>query len=234
MDTSSIRLSGSKDSSAAPNPIAPADIEGQLKRILASPGFRNSARIRRFLQLAVERTLAGQDDQLKEYTVGRDVFDRGADYDPRADSIVRVEAQRLRRKLREYYQTAGVTDPVEISFPPGSYVASFRRIAPAAPVLIRSTTSRPPLASPLDVRTVAVLPFTNLSKETKQQYFCDGITEDIITALTSVPDLQVIGRTSTFALKQAPTICARLARGWAPARLSKERCARPAPSSAFP
>src|SRR6185369_9522900 len=101
MDTSSIRLSGSKDSSAAPNPIAPADIEGQLKRILASPGFRNSARIRRFLQLAVERTLAGQDDQLKEYTVGRDVFDRGADYDPRADSIVRVEAQRLRRKLRE-------------------------------------------------------------------------------------------------------------------------------------
>ena len=52
--------------------------------------------------------------------MGREVFDRGADYDRGVDSIVRVEAQRLRRKLREYYQTHGRTDPILIAFQSGS------------------------------------------------------------------------------------------------------------------
>ncbi len=79
-------------------PISAAEVQEQLNQILASPEFRGSARLQRFLRLAVERTLAGEADQMKEYNVGRDVFDRGAEYDPRIDSIVRVEAQRLRRK----------------------------------------------------------------------------------------------------------------------------------------
>ena len=128
MESAATRPSSSISSSTTA-PLTPAEIHGQLARILASNVFRGSPRLQRFLTLAVERTLAGETDQLKEYAVGRDVFDRGADYDPRMDSIVRVEARRLRRKLREFYRTA-LNEPVVIGFPRGSYVAEFTRPAP--------------------------------------------------------------------------------------------------------
>jgi hypothetical protein len=67
---------------------------------------------------------------LKEYALGRDVFNRGEQYDPRADSIVRVEAQRLRRKLREYYDTSGKNDSVIVEFHAGSYVPTIRYAKP--------------------------------------------------------------------------------------------------------
>jgi hypothetical protein len=76
----------------------------------------------RFLKFAVGCVLDGTTDQLKESLLGRVVFDRGSEYDPRADSIVRVEAQRLRRKLRENYEIVGRDDPVAIKFQPGSYI----------------------------------------------------------------------------------------------------------------
>src|SRR5580704_11768068 len=122
-------LSGDTPDASVPTfgVIPVSDILDQLERILASKGFRSSVRLQRFLRLAVERTLAGETDQLKEYSVGRDVFDRGADYDPRLDSIVRVEARRLRAKLREYYRTAGAAESLTIHFPRGSYVPQFTR-----------------------------------------------------------------------------------------------------------
>ena len=169
----------------------PAEISASLERILESDGFRNSERLRRFLRVTVEATLAGQGGQLKEYSLGRDAFDRGPDYDPRTDSIVRVEAQRLRRKLREYYETAGILDPVRIALHSGSYVPEFTRAQAASA----------PAAETLDPNTVAVLPFLNLSPEAEQGYFCDGITEDIINALTTVPELKVLGSASMFRLR---------------------------------
>jgi adenylate cyclase len=176
-------------------PPTPAEISGSLERILESDGFRNSERLRRFLRVTVEATLAGQGGQLKEYALGRDAFDRGPDYDPRTDSIVRVEAQRLRRKLRQYYETSGASDPVRIELHSGSYVPEFSRVqAAVTPV---------PVAE-MDPNTVAVLPFANLSPEAEQDYFCDGITEDIINALTTVPELKVLGSASMFRLRDIP------------------------------
>jgi len=78
----------------------PASVREQLRKILASPVFANTARMSRFLQLAVERTLEGRGDELKEYVIGVEVFDRNASFDPRVDPIVRVEARRLRAKLK--------------------------------------------------------------------------------------------------------------------------------------
>ena len=78
------------------------EVRQQLDRILASDLFANADRLSRFLRYVVERTLAGEGDQLKEYAVGVGVFDRGEQYDPRVDSIVRVEASRLRTKIDEY------------------------------------------------------------------------------------------------------------------------------------
>lgn len=111
-----------------------ADVRAQLERILASAGFVNAGRLSRFLRFVVERTLAGEGDQLKEYLIGTDVFDRAADYDPRLDSIVRVEARRLRAKLQEYYAGPGAADAVIVWVDKGSYVARFEaRPEPSVP-----------------------------------------------------------------------------------------------------
>lgn len=200
MKISLVSSRDSKDASAAPIPAT--EVQDQLSHILASPEFRRSARMQRFLRLAVERTLAGEVDRIKEYTVGREVFDRGADYDPNVDSIVRVEAQRLRRKLREYYQTHGHMDPILITFPSGSYVPVFARVAHPEPAAAAADAEGVVTLVRPNPRMVAVLPFSNLSPEPEQDYFCDGITEDIINAISSIPKLQVIGRTSLFALKR--------------------------------
>jgi adenylate cyclase len=145
--------------------------------------------------LTVERTLAGETAQISEYIVGRDVFDRDQRYDPQIDSIVRVEARRLRNKLREYYNGPGAADPVVIALPKGTYVPVFSMAAPVAAVRTAGHD--------LDPRTIAVLPFVNLSSEPDQDFFCDGITEEVLNALTAVPELNVVARTSVFYFKGA-------------------------------
>ena len=107
-------------------PVPEAEVRQQLQRIVESDVFRRSARMERFLMVAADRTLMGHPEELKEYTLGRDVFNRGENYDPRMDSIVRVEAQRLRRKLREYYESYGRNDPIIVEFQAGSYVPRFK------------------------------------------------------------------------------------------------------------
>ena len=102
-------------------------IRAQLDRVLASPGFVTSDRLSRFLRYVVERALNGEADQLKEYVIGREVFDRDEQYDPRLDSIVRVEAGRLRSKIDEYYNGPGRDDGVIIQLRRGSYAPVFER-----------------------------------------------------------------------------------------------------------
>jgi hypothetical protein len=93
-----------------------------LDKIVASPGFQNSDRLCRFLRFIVEAKLRGEHDRIKEYVIGKEVFDRDGQYDPRIDPIVRVEARRLRKKLDEYYAGQGSADAVRIDFPKGAYV----------------------------------------------------------------------------------------------------------------
>jgi hypothetical protein len=107
-----------------PDP-SPEQIRTQLERILDSRGFKRSPRLQRFLRYAVEITLSGDEDRLKEYTLGLEVFDRDADFDPRLDSIVRVEAFRARKKLARYYATDGSDDHIVIYLTKGDYRARF-------------------------------------------------------------------------------------------------------------
>ncbi len=110
------------------------DVRRQLDRLLASTGFANAGRMSRFLKFVVEQTLAGEGERLKEYVIGVEVFDRDANYDPRVDAIVRVEAARLRTKLAEYYAGEGRGDAVVLSLPKGGYapVIKLERPLPAA------------------------------------------------------------------------------------------------------
>src|SRR4051812_31841422 len=97
-------------------------VREQLGKILSSPTFLGSPRMSRFLRFVVETTLDGNEDRIKEYVVAVDVFDKGDDYDPQADSTVRTEASKLRSRLSRYYDTEGRNDPVVITIPKGSYV----------------------------------------------------------------------------------------------------------------
>jgi len=106
-------------------PIPDADVRAELDRILASKGFSSAARVSRMLRYVVDKTLAGEADQLKEYAVGVEVFERDEQYDPRVDSIVRVEAGRLRTKLDEYYNGEGAASAIRIGLPRGGYAATF-------------------------------------------------------------------------------------------------------------
>src|ERR1051326_840342 len=101
-------------------------VREQLGRICQSRGFASAESLRRFLSFIVEKTLQGQGTQLKEYLIGVDVFDRGEKFDPRLDSIVRVQGSKLRSKLREYYELSGTGDPIRIDLPKGSYAPVFR------------------------------------------------------------------------------------------------------------
>jgi TolB-like protein len=134
----------------------------------------------RFVRFAAKHTLSGGADRLKEYLVGVEVFDRGAAYDPRIDPIVRVEARRLRAKLRAYYASAGRDDQLRIEFPKGSYSPVFRfRRSPRITV------------NPASDAAIAVLPFENFTNSAPNESFSEGLTEELIHHLAQVSGLQV-------------------------------------------
>src|SRR6476661_4622021 len=106
----------------------------QLERVLGSTTFRQVDRLKRFLNFIVSETLQGRGDQLKEYVIGVQVFDKDSSFDPRADPIVRVQARRLRARLVRYYREEGAADPIVIELPKGGYGPVFKaREAPAPP-----------------------------------------------------------------------------------------------------
>jgi serine/threonine-protein kinase len=174
--------------------VYPSAVRRQLERILAHSLFKRSERMGRFLRLAVESTLAGRSSELKEYLIGVEVFDRKATYDPRVDPIVRVEARRLRSKLKAYYEGDGRTDAVTIEFVSGSYAPQIYSRVDAPPP--------PPERVGSGCNTIAVLPFANLSATAEHEYFSDGLTEELIHALTTVPGMRVVAWNSAARLRE--------------------------------
>jgi predicted ATPase len=128
----------SAQASAAPNEAA---VRQQLQRILASDAFASAPVLQRFLSHVVEHGLREGDAPLKEYSIGVDVLGRGADFDPRVDTIVRVHARRLRSRLNAYYTGPGRDDPVRISIPKGHYVADVAANAGEATARATVTTN---------------------------------------------------------------------------------------------
>jgi len=96
-----------------------------LETLVGSQAFHRAERQVRFLRYVVEKSIEGKTEDLKEYNIALDVFDRDSSYDPKQDSTVRVEASKLRARLERYYQTAGDMDGIRIEIPKGGYVARF-------------------------------------------------------------------------------------------------------------
>ncbi len=189
-----------------------AEIRGQLSAVLDSVLFSHADRLGRFLRFVVDETLDGRADRLNQYAIAMEVFDRDETFDPAIDAIVRVEAGRLRSKLLEYYDDLGRDDPVRIELPKRSYAATFRRLSVSRDAgstahaefdhedFSRDDSTK---AARLTEPTIAVLPFANMSPDPEQEYFADGVTEDLITDLSKIPGIAVISRHSTFTYKGA-------------------------------
>ena len=181
-------------SQAKQSEIHDSAVRQQVEKILAHGLFTRSERMGRFLRVAVERSLGGRAADLKEYLIGVEVFDRKETYDPRVDPIVRVEARRLRSKLKAYYEGDGRGDQVVIEFVSGSYaprIRAARADANADPGAVPAGRAGAGLVE-AGVVTVAVLPFADLSPKPGHEYFSDGLTEELIHALTKVPGMRVV------------------------------------------
>ena len=106
----------------------PVDIEAQraeLDAALHSECFMRAPTLANLLSYLCEKLFAGEAHQIKEYSVGVEVFHRGPSFDQDSDSIVRVEANRLRKRLAEYYAGEGATHRLHITIPLGQYVPLF-------------------------------------------------------------------------------------------------------------
>ena len=106
-------------------------IGSALDRVLHSKTFSRSRSLQDFLTFIVTQSLE-PDQNLKEYRIGVDALKRGGTFDPAENSIVRVQAHRLRAKLADYYQHEGQTEDVRIDLEPGSYTPVIRECAVVA------------------------------------------------------------------------------------------------------
>jgi adenylate cyclase len=179
-------------------PTSWSSVQRELEKILSSARFRRSERMRTFLRSVVLHALES-DTPLTAQQIAAEVFDRH-NFDSQSDPIVRVEARRLRRLLTEYYSTEGAWDPLIISLPTPGYQPRFTRGS-------SQDQGDHALTAGMNghnkaVHSIAVLPFLNMTNDPHQEAFCEGITEEVINALTHLNDLKVVSRTSAFQYKQ--------------------------------
>ncbi len=209
------------------NSTLAAGIREELARVLASETFRGAECLRAFLRYVVEEAISGRAAEIKEYTVGLEVYGRGAAFDPRQDSIVRTEARKLRSRLAAYYESEGRSNPLRIEIPKGGYVPAFlensapARTAPAAAEGSGSRTRRAAALSAaivlllgsvalffhyrstersrtLDPRSVAVLRFANPGDDEDDEIFIEGLTGQVVDSLARVPGLRIVARSSSL------------------------------------
>ena len=139
----------------APISLESVDLEqerAELKCVLDSKEFSRSPTLARMLSYLCEVQFAGEADRIKEYTIAVEVFRRGDSFDQDSDSIVRVEANRLRKRLAEYYAQSGSTRPLRITIPVGQYVPRFETAGASVQERLASTSLQPanPPGNPSD------------------------------------------------------------------------------------
>jgi serine/threonine-protein kinase len=165
--------------------LTPDRIRAEVKRIQASPVLASAPSLRQLLEVTVEKTLLGQEGEIKETTLAIEVFGRKTSFDPQADPIVRVQARKLRDRIAAWYETGGAQDDVIIEYVRGSYVPRF--------ALRRASDARQ--------RAVAVLPFADLSGTPGLEYLCDGVAEEIRYLLGRVHRVKVVAHSSSQGLR---------------------------------
>ena len=155
-------------------------IRDEIAKLTGSTIFYRSGRLCQFLRFIVEHWLQDPSETLKEYRIGTEVYGRPPSFDPRFDPIVRVEARRLRTKLDQYYDTEGLSDPIEILLPVGAYVPLVRKRATMAH---EAGSIQNACDNHQRERYVEVQPFIILDPDEKATDFGRGLCEEILDAL---------------------------------------------------
>ena len=176
----------SRAATVSPARVSDKLVRQQLARVVSSKTFAQAERLKRFVTFIVDETSAGRGSDLKEYVIGVQVFGKESSFDPRTDPIVRVQARRLRTRLVRYYRDEGNGDELIIDLPKGGYAPVFRVRDEATPVK-RSLT-----ATLAGRNTVAILPIADDSPTGSLDYFCRGLRDEIVQALTSMKALKVL------------------------------------------
>jgi TolB-like protein/Tfp pilus assembly protein PilF len=261
--------------SGALDPSQVGLVRRHLQQVIKSHAFAGSKRTQDFLQLIVEHALAGEVDSLRERMIGAEMFGRPVNYDTGSDSVVRVKATEVRKRLAQYYLETEGEQVVRIELPSGSYVPRFifegppprpeskvlpltavphaapeiagQTIAPIQTSPVQSRPGEKPETSQAtiprlpgqnrrravrilvgvavgivllaaigylgfrkwygdsharsEIRSIAILPLANLSGDPGQEYFADGMTEELINDLGQVSTLRVISLTSAMSYK---------------------------------
>ncbi len=107
----------------------------ELRRILQTRPFARAEKKARFLEFVIDQTLRGNADKLNEYVIGIEIYERGKDFDPQVDPIVRVQAHQIRGLLQKYYEGDGKDNPLRLELPAGHYIPEFRRMIPLEAVV---------------------------------------------------------------------------------------------------
>ena len=254
------------------NPKQIGLVRHHLKEVAASHAFAGSKRTQDFLHLIVEHALVGDIDGLRERMIGAEMFGRPVDYDTGSDSVVRVKATEVRRRLAQYYLETDRKQAVRIELPSGSYVPRFvfepieaaaqpqngtvppasvrhqgqgqsvgepespvNAAPPLSPRKLRLTTRllagavmglaliavigyagyktwRADSNAGREIHSIAILPLQNLSGDPAQEYFADGMTEELINDLGQVSTLRVISLTSVMSYKGTKKMLPEIAR----------------------
>jgi len=164
-------------------------ILAELSRILASSQFMGTSRSKRFLEYIVKETLSGRGDDLKGYTIALDVFDKSTNFDSNQNTVVRVQATQVRRRLKLYYADQTDHSGVQISLPKGRYKPIFltHSSAPAVNKLATRETQ-----SAFDYPILEIQPLKNHSEEQSHQSFTDSVTTELIHKLSELNVFQII------------------------------------------
>jgi hypothetical protein len=140
------RIDASEIVSLLEDPERVAALRHHLDELTLGPAFRGSHRSQQFLRYVVEKTLQGSVDQLKERTIGIELFQRPPSYDTGEDAVVRVTASDVRRRLLQHYGRYGDKSHFRIQLPPGSYVPGIE--FEPTPVAVASVIPDPLLPEP--------------------------------------------------------------------------------------
>lgn len=164
-------------------------VEDELTKIIESPLFNKTTRMKRFLEYVVMEALAGRGDAIKGYSIGIDVFDLKTDFNPQINTIVRVQAGQLRRRLKAYYSEGSSSSPLCITLPKGQYQPVFV----IQDLTDTHTTNLETRLQVLNDRpTLCIESFQDYSEEEIYERFCKCITAETIAHLGKVERYRII------------------------------------------
>jgi tetratricopeptide (TPR) repeat protein len=175
-------------------------IKDQVSRIINSQKFRNSPILSDFLNFIVSETLAGKEDQLKEYVIATHVLKKKTDFNPQMNAIVRIHARRLRGSLEEFYGDVGQNDPVRITIPKGRYIPVFE-INNTQEIHIsseRENTYYPQKPKPV----IAILPLKYFDDHVKIKVVASVFCQDLSIELTRFHEIGIISNYSSNIVSQ--------------------------------